>query len=167
MPETDLSTLYEENDIPEEKAAYITYIEKKFRRKMVNTWEDWTGDEPFYWLRVEGGYKLYDDADAQDRWYFRLGIERPTAMITENEIQYFWLTYEDEDLSDEFSGAVGCKITTGSPLKTEVHQWEGVTNLAKGSKLVKDKLWKNQGKETRMTHPEYFATFWNEENYSV
>ena len=96
MPVTDLSTIYEENDVPEDKYISQPYLEKKFRRQMVNTFDDYSGAELFYWLRVEGGYKLYDDADAEDRWYFRLGIERPTSEFTDGEIQYFWLTYEDE-----------------------------------------------------------------------
>jgi hypothetical protein len=96
MPVTDLSTIYEENDVPEDKYIYQPYLEKKFRRQMVNTFDDYSGAELFYWMRVEGGYKLYDDANAEDRWYFRLGIERPTSEFTDGEIQYFWLTYEDE-----------------------------------------------------------------------
>jgi hypothetical protein len=39
--------------------------------------------------------------------------------------------------------------------------------LAKNSGKVKNKLWKNQAKESRMSKPDYFAAFWNEDNYSL
>jgi len=39
-------------------------------------------------------------------------------MFTDNEIIYFWLTFADDDFTDEYTGAVGCKITTNDPQKT-------------------------------------------------
>jgi len=124
MPETDLSNIYEVKDVPEDKAAYVEYISKKFRRKIENHFSDFSGSETFYWLLVEGGYKLYDDSDAENRWYFKLGIERPTSMFTDGEIQYFWLTFDELTTGvEDYTGAVGCKITTGEPMETQVHQW--------------------------------------------
>ena len=167
MPATDFAELYEETEVEEDKYAYVPYLEDKFRRKIVTTWDSWSGEEKFYWLRVEGGYKLYDDADKEDRWYFKLGIERPTSMFTDGEIQYFWLTYEDEDMQDDYTGAVGCKITTGSPQKTKVDQWRGAQDITQSSTEIQGKTWKNQNKEGKMVEPEYFATYWNEDNYIV
>lgn len=87
-PETDLSNIYEEKDVPEEKAAEVIYLDKKFRRYINATYDNWdNADGKFYWLRVVGGYKLYGNAyDAEDRWFFRMFIERPTSMFIDGEI---------------------------------------------------------------------------------
>ena len=64
MPETDLSNLYEEKDVPEEKFEFVPYLKFKDRKRIANSFDSFSGSERFYWLRVEGGYKLYDDPDA-------------------------------------------------------------------------------------------------------
>jgi len=167
MPETDLSVLYEE-DVPEEQAAYVVYLQDKFRRKVVATWSDWAGSEKFYWLKVEGGYKLYGASGAADRWYFKLGIERPTSMFTDDEIVYFWLTWFDEMQTNDYTtGAIGCKVTTGSPQKTSVDQWKGETDLSKDSTGVYGKKWKNQQKEGKMAKADYYAKTWDATLYEI
>ena len=60
MYETDLSNIYEEKDVPEEKAAEVVYIDKKFKKRLTaKPFPNYQGDEKWYWLRVKGGYKLY------------------------------------------------------------------------------------------------------------
>jgi len=89
-------------------------------------------------------------------------------MFTDGEIQYFWLTFDEFTSGvDDYTGAVGCKITTGAPQETQVHQWEGTQELAKNDKTVAGRVWKNQGKENRMADPAYFAQPWYEDSYSV
>lgn len=109
-PESDLSNVYEEKDVPEEKAASVVYLEDKFRFPVTDVWTTWTGAEKFAWMRVVGGYKLYGQSGAEDRWFFNFALEYPTALYTEGEILFFWLKYADNDLTDENTGVVACKI---------------------------------------------------------
>ena len=110
MPETDLSNIYEEKDVPAEKAAEVQYLKFKKKSKIVDVWDTFSGTEKNYWLRVEGGYKLYGTSGADDRWYFKLGIERPSSMIVDDEIQYFWLNFDAGEDYPDYSGSVSCKI---------------------------------------------------------
>ena len=70
MYETDLSNIYEEKDVPEEKAAEVVYIDKKFKKRITTSFPNFSGDEKFYWLRVKGGYKLYGASDAEDKFFY-------------------------------------------------------------------------------------------------
>lgn len=142
MPETDLSNLYEEKDVPEDKAATVTYLDDKFRFKVADTFTAWTGDvKANFWMRVQGGYKLYGTSGAEDRWFFNLALERPTELYTTGEIIYFWLKYGDDDMTDENTGVVGCKIESGNALNTKADQWIGDVNMASASADVIGKKW--------------------------
>ena len=167
MYETDLSNIYEEKDVPEEKAAEVVYLDDKFRFKIADVWDTFSGDEKMFWVRVVGGYKLYGASGAEDRWFFTLALERPTSLFTDGEIIYFWLKYNDEDFTDENTGVVGCKIVTGDTSKTEVNQWIGNINMASDSSDVVGKKWYKQNKEGKMNKPDYYARFYNDELFSV
>lgn len=43
MPVTDLSTIYEETEVPEEKYAYVEYFQKKFKKLITTAFDDFTG----------------------------------------------------------------------------------------------------------------------------
>jgi len=43
MPATDLSTIYEETEVPEEKYAIVKYINRKFKKRITNAFDDFTG----------------------------------------------------------------------------------------------------------------------------
>jgi len=166
MYETDLSNIYEEKDVPEEKAVELVYLDDKFRYKITDTWADFTGAEKMFWMRVVGGYKLYGTSGAEDRWFFTLSLERPTSLYTDGEIIYFWLKYADSDMTDENTGVVGCKIVTGDTSKTEVNQWIGDVNMNSNSADVVGKKWYKQNKEGKMNKPDYYARHYNEELFS-
>lgn len=43
MPATDLSTIYEETEVPEEKYAIVEYLNKKFKKRITTAFDDFTG----------------------------------------------------------------------------------------------------------------------------
>ena len=130
QPEDDLSTLYEE-DVPAETSETIVYFDEKFRFKN----SDITTDASLKGFQTaKGGYKLYGSSSgATDRWFIDLALELPTVAFTDGLIIYQWITYEDSSQSDDYSGAVACKITVGDTSATSVDQWIGVTNMSSES----------------------------------
>jgi len=60
--------------------------------------------------RARGGYKLYGDADASDRWFFNLALELPTAQFKTGEILYQWISYDFDEANKALNGAAACKI---------------------------------------------------------
>ena len=116
MPVTDLSTLYEE-DVSEEKSSTVEYLNEKFRAKVQDYFPD-SGVTGKMWMKVQGGYKLYGESGAEDRWFFNFAIEAPSALFVDDEIIYMWLSYADEDKTDANTGAVACKIVVNDPKKT-------------------------------------------------
>jgi len=61
-------------------------------------------------MKVQGGYKLYGESGAEDRWFFNFALEAPSALFVDDEIIYMWLSYADEDKTAGNTGAVACKI---------------------------------------------------------
>lgn len=167
QPESDLSNVYEEKDVPEDKAAEVIYLEDKFRFKALDVWPAHTGAEKFAWLRVKGGYKLYGESGAEDRWFWNFGLEYPTALVTEGEVLFFWLKYADDALSEDLTGAVACKIETGNNLKTAVSQWTGEVDMYSESADVLGKKWYKQNKLGKMSVPDYYALFYKEDIFST
>mgnify|MGYP000915182986 FL=1 len=167
QPESDLSNVYEEKDVPEEKAAEVIYLDDKFRFKALDVWPAHTGDEKFAWLRVRGGYKLYGTSGAEDRWFWNFGLEYPTALVQQGEQLFFWLKYADDALSEDLTGAVACKIETGDNLKTAVSQWTGDVNMHADSADVVGKKWYKQNKLGKMSVPDYYALFYKEDIFTV
>lgn len=144
MYETDLSNIYEVKDVPEDKSAEVIYMDEKFRRKIdtgidFGDFTPYSGDEKFYWLRVVGGYKVFESG-ADDKFFFQMSVELPEGFYTSGDIYQFWLTYLDPE--GEESGAVVCKIEIDAPANTETQQWNSEVNLSKDE--VAGKLWYKQ-----------------------
>jgi hypothetical protein len=160
VPESDLSVLYEE-DVVETKSETVIYLDDKFRFKVEDVWTT-AGVEGRGFMRVQGGYKLYGTSGAEDRWFFNLALEIPTTLFTDDEIIYMWLKYADDDMTDEYTGVVGCKVVVGDPSKTKVDQWIGDVNMNSDSANVVGKKWYKQNKEGKMTEPDYYALWYKD-----
>lgn len=113
-------------------------------------------------MRVVGGFKTYESADATKRWFFNLALEMPTERFVTGEIIYQYITFEDEDQDDDYTGAVACKIEVGDTSKTQVDQWVGVTDLSSESDEIVGRKWYKQNKDTKMTEPKYEALFYKD-----
>jgi hypothetical protein len=140
-PNTDLKSLYEE-DQPASTAETVTYFDKRFKFKLSDFLGDATTGRGFQ--RVTGGYKLYGAEGAEDRWFFNLAVELPTAQFAKGSIIYQWITYNFEEKLNALDGAVACKIEVGDYSKTSSDQWQGVVPLASANSAVAGKKWYKQ-----------------------
>ena len=118
-PNTDLASLYEEQQ-PETSAETVTYFDSTFKFPLSEYESDSTIPETERgFQRARGGYKLYGDANAEDRWFFNLALELPTAKFITGNILYQWITYEFQDSAfAHLNGAAACKIEVGNYQKT-------------------------------------------------
>ena len=141
MPNTDLASLYEEQQ-PESSAETVEYFDEVFKFKLADMQGDNTPGRGFQ--RARGGYKLYGDANAKDRWYFNLALELPEALFVDDEILYQWISYEFDQANSHLNGAASCKIQVGDLGKTSSDQWSGLVNLESTDKEVAGKKWYKQ-----------------------
>ena len=125
-------------------------------------------DETGYgWQRIVGGYKLYDNEEAHDRWFFNLAVELPYYLLNNEEILYQYITFEDEDQRDYHTGALACKVQIGDPALSVVDQWMGLTDLNSQSADIEGKTWYEQLAEFKMAEPVYKIYYDNEETVAL
>lgn len=166
-PETNLTAKYEESQ-PETSSEELLYFDEAFKFKLDLLTGDVADQTSRGFQRVRGGYKLYGASDAEDRWFFNLGVELPTDKFVDGTIVYQWLTYEDvSDANSPLTGAVGCKVQIGDTSKTSADQWLGVTNLSKDSKAVLNEKWAKQVPQGKMREPEYRANWWDDTIFAL
>ena len=163
-PNTDLKSLYEETQ-PEESAETVEYFDESFKFKLADFKSDSTQGRGFQ--RARGGYKLYGDAGAKDRWYFNLALELPTSEFKTGEILYQYITYKFDEANKALDGAVACKIQVGDYSKTSSDQWVGAIDLASTSKAIKGKKWYKQQPLNKLRKSEYNAMWWNKELFEL
>jgi hypothetical protein len=80
-PVTDFEELFEEKDVPETKFEVVRYMKEKNKFRLTDFFPNWTGPEKFGFQRLIGGYKLYGTEGTDNRWFFTLKIELPTALF--------------------------------------------------------------------------------------
>lgn len=166
-PETDLAAVFEE-ETTEETSALLESFKEKQRFKLSNVFPDEydasNDADTMYWgyQWASGGYKVYSEKNAVDRWYWDLAVMLPEKYFTDDRIIYQWLTYEDADGDRELTGAIGCKISVNNAAATKVDQWQGITDLTSESTEVVGKKWYKQARTGKMSAPLYQALFWQD-----
>jgi hypothetical protein len=86
MPNTNLAELYEEQQ-PETSAETVEYFNEVFKFFLKDYLSDPANEQKGF-QRARGGYKLYGDAGAKDRWFFNLALELPTEQFVTGNILY-------------------------------------------------------------------------------
>lgn len=71
------------------------------------------------------GYKVFEEAQADDRWFFYLATESYNGVFDNDKILYQWMTLEDmSPNSPDKPFSIGCKVTIGNEADFEIHSFE-------------------------------------------
>lgn len=171
-PESDLESVFSVtgDDAADDVSEEVVYLTQKKKFQVDNVF---TGGENFGgkgWMHIEGGYKLYKNADSQ--WYYRLAAELP-ANVFENDAQlgkifYFWVKYTPVEAGyEDLVGAAACKVVIGDPTLSEAFQWDSDVNMNSDSDGIAGKRWYRQNTNSQMTNVDYFISLWNPDLYDL